>query len=90
MGVLRSDPFYSVLIVGEMWALGDVQDPRVPRLMALIRDVIQVIRLEGNELDVAVAELGGWTVDTVRQYENATQCCQVRPLSPFPMRFVQN
>ena len=63
---LRDDPFYSVLIVGEMWALGDVQDPRVPRLMALFRDLIQVIQLEAAEIDVEVAALGDWDVETVR------------------------
>lgn len=63
---LQEDPFYSVLIVAEMWALGDVQDPRVPRLMALFRDLIQVIQLEGIEIDVEVAALGDWDVETVR------------------------
>lgn len=76
---LRADPFYSVLIVAEMWALGDTVDPRVPRLMALFRDVIQIIQLEANEIDIEVAKLGDWDVETVQyiREQNAVLSGQV-------------
>ena len=64
---ILSEPFYSVLIVGEMWAFGDVVDPRVPRLIALFQDVIQYIQQESDSIDVEVAQLGDWSVETVRQ-----------------------
>ena len=61
-----SEPFHSVLIVGEMWALGDLEDPRVPRLMGLLNSLIEEIRRNPEPIDEAVAELGDWSVETVR------------------------
>ena len=62
---LLNEP-YSVLIVGEMWALGDLNDPRVPRLIALFKDAIQYVDAEADSIDAEVAKLGDWSIDTVR------------------------
>ena len=63
---LLNEPFYSVLIVGEMW-LGDLNDPRVPRLIALFKDAIQYVDAEADSIDAEeVAKLGDWSIDTVR------------------------
>ena len=63
---LLTVPFYSVLIVGEMWALGDLNEPRVPRLVALFQDAIQYVQEESDSIDAEVAKLGDWSVETVR------------------------
>ena len=63
---LLSEPFYSVLIVGEMWALGDLSDPRVPRLIGLLQDAIQYVQAESDSIDAEVAKLGEWSIETVR------------------------
>ena len=63
---LLTEPFYSVLIVGEMWALGDLKDPRVPRLIALFQDAIEYVQAESDSIDAEVAKLGDWSIETVR------------------------
>ena len=64
--VAWQQPFSSVLIVGEMWALGNLKDPRVPRLVSLFKALIVEIEKNPESIDRAVAELGGWSLDTVR------------------------
>ena len=61
-----SMPFHSVLIVGEMWALGDLEDPRVPRLMGLFNALIDEIQHNPGPIDEEVAALGDWSIETVR------------------------
>ncbi len=62
-----SQPFYSVLIVGEMWAFGNIEDPRVPKLIELLKTLIVEIQRNPDPIDQRVAELGGWSLETVRQ-----------------------
>ncbi len=62
-----SQDFYSVLIVGEMWAFGDLEDPRVPKLIELLKALIVEIERNPDPIDQRVAELGGWSLETVRQ-----------------------
>ena len=64
--VVWEEPFHSVLIVGEMWALGNLKDPRIPRLISLLKALIVEIEKDPEPIDMAVAELGGWSVETVR------------------------
>ncbi len=87
-----SQPFYSVLIVGEMWALGDLKDPRVPRLVALLEAVIAKIEANPELIDQAVAELGGWSLDTVRTIREENTVFQQQSsleLSPKVIRELQ-
>ena len=49
-----------------MWALGDLKDPRVPRLIALFQDAIRYVQAESDEIDAEVSKLGDWSIETVR------------------------
>jgi lysophospholipase L1-like esterase len=77
---LLNEPFYSVLIVGEMWALGDLKDPRVPRLIALFKDAIQYVEAEADSIDAEVAKLGDWSFDTVRYIREQNPIFKTRDL----------
>ena len=78
------EPFYSVLIVGEMWALGDLKDPRVPRLIALFKDAIQYIQAESDSIDAEVARLGD-LVDRYRSTHSRTKSHLQNWRSQYPI-----
>lgn len=65
--VIAQTPFYSVLIVGENWAMGDTTHSRTHDLLESVSDALSIAQTDRDTLDAQVADIGDWALTTVQQ-----------------------
>lgn len=73
--MIRGEEFHSVLNVGTMWALGDSQaeTPRAKRLISLLTEALEILKMDQADYDIQAAELGDWSLETVQTVVSQNQ-----------------
>jgi len=73
--MIRGAEFHSVLNVGTMWALGDskAETPRAKRLISLLAEAMELLKMEQADYDMQAAELGDWSLETVQTVVSQNQ-----------------